>query len=241
MNKLNFKTAKAIAFDMDGTILDSAGLWSDAFDMTCEKFDVRLENSQHIEFYEFAETPFINIPNMSLNQKFWEFCIAKYDLKTTHNLTSEIAHKTNDAFAHELFKTAKYKPDAEKFLMQLKDSKIPIILVTMCSRENLDLIDKYLSPGIRDIFGENIITSDMVTNKKPHPEPYLMACEKLGITPSDLIVFEDTYAGAKSGLGAGATVAIIYDKHAESDRNKLIELCEIHFDTWNDVIRRFKS
>ena len=53
---------------------------------------------------------------------------------------------------------------------------------------------------------ERIITADMVTSGKPHPEPYLRGAEILGLNPADCVVFEDSASGAKAGRAAGCTV-----------------------------------
>jgi sugar-phosphatase len=53
---------------------------------------------------------------------------------------------------------------------------------------------------------EHIITADMVTNGKPHPEPYIRGAKILGLPPQDCIVIEDSTSGAKAGHAAGCKV-----------------------------------
>lgn len=53
---------------------------------------------------------------------------------------------------------------------------------------------------------ERIITADMVTQGKPHPEPYLRGAEILGLPPGDCVVIEDSGSGTKAGRAAGCTV-----------------------------------
>jgi mannitol-1-/sugar-/sorbitol-6-phosphatase len=53
---------------------------------------------------------------------------------------------------------------------------------------------------------ERIITADMVTSGKPHPEPYLRGAEILGLPAADCVVFEDSASGTKAGRAAGCTV-----------------------------------
>ena len=52
----------------------------------------------------------------------------------------------------------------------------------------------------------HIVTADVVTNGKPHPEPYLKGAEILGIAPADCVVIEDSTSGAKAGHAAGCKV-----------------------------------
>jgi mannitol-1-/sugar-/sorbitol-6-phosphatase len=53
---------------------------------------------------------------------------------------------------------------------------------------------------------EVLVTSDDVTNGKPHPEPYLKGAGRLGFSPADCLVIEDAPAGIESALAAGTTV-----------------------------------
>ncbi len=50
------------------------------------------------------------------------------------------------------------------------------------------------------------ITSTDVSNGKPHPEPYLLAAERLRFSPSDCVVCEDVPAGIRAGKAAGMRV-----------------------------------
>jgi len=51
-----------------------------------------------------------------------------------------------------------------------------------------------------------LITSNDITNGKPHPEPYLKGAAILGFSPNDCIVLEDVPAGIRAGKAAGARV-----------------------------------
>jgi len=64
--------------------------------------------------------------------------------------------------------------------------------------------------GIRDCFA-TIVTGDDVKNRKPHPEPYLLAAERLGV--SRPLVVEDSEPGAAAGHAAGFQVLKIQDPY----------------------------
>lgn len=53
---------------------------------------------------------------------------------------------------------------------------------------------------------KKLITSNDITNGKPHPEPYLKAASLLGFDAADCIVLEDVPAGIRAGKAAGARV-----------------------------------
>ena len=53
---------------------------------------------------------------------------------------------------------------------------------------------------------EALVTSDDVTQGKPHPEPYLKGAERMGFPPADCLVIEDAPAGIQSARAAGLKV-----------------------------------
>ena len=60
-----------------------------------------------------------------------------------------------------------------------------------------------------------MITASDVTNGKPSPEPYLLAADKLGVTPENLLVLEDSANGCKAGVAAGAYVVAVPSPHTQ--------------------------
>lgn len=62
-----------------------------------------------------------------------------------------------------------------------------------------------------------IVTAEEVQLGKPHPDPYLLAAERLGVTADRCIVFEDSPAGVRSGKAAGARVIALLTTHERSE------------------------
>ncbi len=61
------------------------------------------------------------------------------------------------------------------------------------------------------VYGED------VDDGKPHPAPYLLAASRLGVSPADCLVFEDTKAGIQSGKAAGMHVIAVGVEQGEAD------------------------
>ena len=51
-----------------------------------------------------------------------------------------------------------------------------------------------------------VVARDDVVQPKPHPEPYLLAAERLGVFPTECIAIEDSPVGARSAYEAGMHV-----------------------------------
>jgi len=61
-----------------------------------------------------------------------------------------------------------------------------------------------------------LITSDDVTNGKPHPEPYLKGAERIGIPAGECLVIEDAPAGIESARAGGMKVIGMASTYAPS-------------------------
>jgi sugar-phosphatase len=55
---------------------------------------------------------------------------------------------------------------------------------------------------------EVVVTRDEVTDGKPHPEPYALACTLLGLAPAGCVAVEDTPAGLASAVAAGVGLVV---------------------------------
>jgi mannitol-1-/sugar-/sorbitol-6-phosphatase len=54
-----------------------------------------------------------------------------------------------------------------------------------------------------------IVPVDEIRNGKPHPEGYLLAAGRLGVAPTECLVFEDTRPGIEAGVNAGMQVVAL--------------------------------
>ena len=74
-----------------------------------------------------------------------------------------------------------------------------------------------------------IVAGDDVKKGKPDPESYLLAAEKLGVSPEECLVLEDSVNGVKSALAAGMNVIAIATPftNAGLHTSEIVEDCQI--------------
>jgi beta-phosphoglucomutase-like phosphatase (HAD superfamily) len=80
---------------------------------------------------------------------------------------------------------------------------------------------------------QDIVSGDdpHVENGKPAPDIYLEAAKRLGMHPSECLVFEDALTGAEAGKSAGCHVVAVPDSRME--REPLVDVAdEIIDDMW---------
>lgn len=79
----------------------------------------------------------------------------------------------------------------------------------------------------------NMVTGEIVTLGKPDPEGYLLGARRMNAVPRDTLVFEDAKAGIDAGLAAGARVIAIAGDHAgevPANVERITDLTALRFD-----------
>lgn len=103
-----------------------------------------------------------------------------------------------------------WQPGAQSLLAALAADGVPCALVTMSYAELAHAVADQLPAGTFSV----VVTGDSVTNGKPHPEPYLVAAEQLGVAPQHCVALEDSPTGVASAEAAGCvTIAIPHVAH----------------------------
>ncbi|MFA9431382.1 HAD-IA family hydrolase [Egicoccus sp. AB-alg2] len=62
-----------------------------------------------------------------------------------------------------------------------------------------------------------LVTGEQVEHGKPHPAPYLLAAERLGVAAQDCLVVEDAPAGLAAGRAAGSITLAFTTSHAPAE------------------------
>ena len=111
---------------------------------------------------------------------------------------------------------------------------IPVI-----SFENVPFSPIVIAPTDVPLSVAVIVTGDDVTNGKPHPEPFLTAAKRLGVSPNDCFVFEDSSNGIISGYRAGMRCIGVADIAPFSDEAKKMIFRE--YNSLDEAIPYLKS
>lgn len=210
---------KGVIFDLDGTLVDSMGVWA--------KIDVDYLNKLGHEVPN-------NLKEEITHLGFKE--VAKYFKKRFNIADSEeeIMKTWHDMAYIEYKENIKLKPGAREFLKQLKESNIKIGLATSNSYPLLEVSLK--SNDIFDLFDSITITGE-VSRGKDFPDVYLLAAERLGLSPNECAVFEDILPAVKGALSAGMKVFAVED-HTVSDeeRTEIKKYAHEYIESFNDLL-----
>ncbi len=97
------------------------------------------------------------------------------------------------------------KPGALELLDALAACDIPTALVSASFRAQMDQVLDHVGP---ERF-TTTVAGDEVARRKPAPDGYLLAAQRLFVRPQDCVVLEDSLNGSLSGQAAGCLVITV--------------------------------
>ncbi len=220
---------KAALFDMDGTLIDSIGIWNET--------DRRL----HVELTGIE-------PDMAALQALRDDALRRFrgeenpylcygaELKARYRtaLSAREIYERRYAIAHALLERVDYKPGADRFLWALKGAGLRLILVTTTRRRTIETYrtknENIMKKAPLDALFEHIYTCEDAKNIKPDPEIYFTLFRDTGLLPEDCVVFEDSLTGVRAAKDAGLFTVAVYDKYSDADREEIISLADGYID-----------
>lgn len=241
INQLNLKNKKYIIFDMDGTLIDSIGVWNTTDQKLIKKYaNITID----LEQIQFDRDSFLH--NNQSGDTYLSYCkylIDKYNfsIKNVNQLLKIRWDISNEILENEM----EFKPDVVDLIYKLKELGFTLVLATMTTREQLNVYSRknkkmYEKMNIEEIF--DLITSkEDVNNNKPHPEMYLKIMEYYSASPEECLVFEDSYTGVLASNNAGIEVVNIYDKYADVDRDEINKITNYSILNYKEFINLVDS
>lgn len=187
---------KAAIFDVDGTLLDSNGVW--------HQIDIDFMKERNMSHPDNLQNW---LDGLSFNQVA-EFFHEKFNTKETPEELVEIWHN----MAYNAYKnTVKAKKGAKKLLSHLKDNNVKTAIVTSNSHELIEAGLK--NNGLYDYI-DLVITADSLNTNKDTPYIFQETARRLDVEPEYIIVFDDLYPVIKAVNDANMRSVAVYDKRS---------------------------
>jgi len=224
-----------IIFDMDGTLIDSVGVWN-LVDIELIK---RLGGDEMNEEIVQLQRDSLLKEYSSFAQPYIEYCRTLGE-KCGSNLTSEEIHDLRYEIADEyLVNVIDYKPFAEKYIKYLRENGYILAIATTTRRKNMDIYrlkNKNInSKAPIDEYFSLVLCREDVAKIKPDPEVFLKVLAEYVADASECIIFEDSLVGVLAANAAGIDVVAVYDKYSEGDRIDIEEFANYYINGFKDV------
>ena len=185
-------SAKAVIFDIDGTIVDNMHLHAEAFAVFAERHGLppltasdraRLDGRRNSEIFPI---------------------LFKREVPREEWLAYE---REKESLYRELSKGRLAPMNGLRSLIdRLRESAVPMALATSAPEANV--IHTLNELDLTDAFPV-IVRGDQVPRGKPAPDVFLEAARRLGVPPHDCLVFEDAPMGIEAAHAAGMRVVAL--------------------------------
>ena len=172
------KKIKVVLFDFDGVLIDSLSVMEKAWEITKNKYYL---NSEFKDFSKYIGIPFLSIlENLGIDK-------AKL-------------HLVKKSYAREASKNIKLislNPYVSNLFSWLSNNHIKIGIVTSKDSIRTAELIEYLNLNV-----DLVITPELTTKGKPHPEPLLFAVKKLSLNIEDALFVGDMVTDMKAAYSA---------------------------------------
>lgn len=208
---------KAAIFDMDGTILDSMCVW--------DKPGMDYFNSIGINP---PEQMWENMREMSISEAA-DYMINSCKLSIT---TEEMLKIWMEELGERYRTRTKLKPGAKEYIEKLYGMGVKMCLATSSDKKIAEeMLEKH---GLKAMFAF-VITDEDVGATKTSPDIFLEAARRLGESPKDCVVIEDSWHAINTAAKAGFRVWGVEDSANEENFDKIRFACERMIDFINEI------
>ena len=231
LKDIRMKTAKGVIFDFNGTLFFDTKFHTKAFNEMLE------EAGKPVYDDHFLIKNVLGKPNSTLYKEF-------FDPNADSAAILSFANSKEDNYIAYYLEHPEFMHLAEgapEMLDYLKNNNIPYALATGSDLRNVEF---YLSElGISKWFNfGNITYADTIIKGKPEPDIYITSAKKMGIDPSECIVFEDAVSGFKAANAAGVLAVIAVreeDLPSTIDDTVSVDLEILNYLSYKEVFAKY--
>jgi pseudouridine 5'-phosphatase len=185
----------AVVFDLDGLIVNSEDVY--------EQADVEVLRRRGKEYDAELRAQMMGRPTAESLRAMIEW----HALEDTIELLEAERSLLRDKLLEESIEPM---PGLPELLQRLEAAGVPKAIATSGHRSYAAYVLERLDLHARFKF---VLTSEDVVHGKPTPDVYQLAASRLGLTPAEIMVLEDSVNGCQAGVAAGAFTVAVPNRH----------------------------
>lgn len=223
---------RAVIFDVDGTLVQTEKLKARSYAIAAQRLlGLSEPDPRAVEAYREIVGAARDVASryvmekLGLEQKLRSLMAERSASRPEEVLTAMRVSIYRDMVVRPEVLREHQWPHTVEVLRVARESACLTALVTMSKRD--DVLHVVHALGIEQEL-DLVLSSDDVGKPKPDPEIYLLAAQRLGVSPSECLALEDSVNGVKAALAAGANVVAI----ATPFTAVALHLSEIVDDVW---------
>lgn len=190
---INVQRYKAVLFDLDGVITDTAQFHYEAFRQAFKKLGMDVKA---LDVYTRE-----GMPSMMIGRSL----VDEFGVKVSDEVLKRTVEEKRELFRKMAAGNAKAFKGVPETMAMLRQNGIKLGLVTGSNRKTVMKVIE--ETGLENAF-DAIVTSEDTERGKPFPDPYLKGMEKLGVDKEYCVVVENAPLGVKAAKAAGADYVI---------------------------------
>lgn len=212
------KDKRAAIFDLDGTLVDSMGIWGD--------IDIEYLGKHNLEVPEDLQKA---VEGLAFTEVA-EYFKSRFSLSdSVEDIKADWNRMAMDKYRFQV----PLKPGARSFLDYLKEHGFRL---GVASSNSIELVTAALDAhGIRDLFS-CILTCCDVKYGKPKPDVYLEVAKRLDVKPFECIVFEDIPVGIMAGNAAKMHTCAVYDDYSAVYEQEKRRLADYYIHSYDEIL-----
>ncbi len=213
-----FKEEPMLLFDLDGTLIDSNGVWVEV-DKT---FLARRGAPYTKEYYEgVAHTILSNCAVFTKEYLHLE--------ESCEEIIAEWMELAADKYGTEV----PLKPHVIEYLNKCREAGHRMAVFTACVPDHCRAAMEHL--GLTSYFERVIYAQELGVDKKS-PAIFRAVAESLGVSPRECVLFDDSLTACKAAKAAGMTVVGVRDGYFDGTAVDMREICDQYIESFAELL-----
>lgn len=206
-----------LIFDLDGTLIDSNGVW-----LEVDKTFLSRHGYAYSQEYRSGVAHSILQNCAVFTKNFFQM------EESCEEIIAEWMELAKDAYDH-----VPLKPYVREYLERCREAGRRMAVFTACVPVHCEAAVR--AHGL-DAYFEKILYAQELGADKKSPAIFRRAAELLGVKPSDCVFFDDSLSACKGAKAAGMTVVGVQDGYFTGEEADMREICDQFIQDFGELL-----